>query len=285
MNCKMVNDNFTVFLCNWDTILSGIPIQPGFNLTIRCLNRCFIGKSRSARISPTISRSMIARLRAASRNLTSFCITRQTIIWSGNASKRTAIALLVRQEARFRQLRRPTRRCRREFQRDSALTLSGMAVAPETSARISTKCLEVGLALLAEAARPLESPARGVKGKASRNASSSSRDFAIVEISASFSTRAHLLPPRRVPVDAQAAPRRGERERIRRRKRAESDLKGFKGLRPKIRSFCSCCRVLTGSYAGWLGIPSRRFHIPEGYVEHAGCLRPALSCCNARHIV
>ena len=28
MNCKMVNDNLTVFLRNWDTILSGIPVQP-----------------------------------------------------------------------------------------------------------------------------------------------------------------------------------------------------------------------------------------------------------------
>ena len=28
MNCKMVNDNLAVFLRNWDTILSGIPVQP-----------------------------------------------------------------------------------------------------------------------------------------------------------------------------------------------------------------------------------------------------------------
>ena len=92
------------------------------------------------------------------------------------------------------------------------------------------KCLEVGLALLAEAAHPLGPPARGVKGKASRNASSTSRDFAIAEISASFSTRALLLPPHRDPVHAQ-----GSSEK-RRRKKDKKEKKGRKGSRSSSKS-------------------------------------------------
>ncbi|CAE7238970.1 unnamed protein product [Symbiodinium sp. KB8] len=37
MNCNMVNNNLTVFLRNWDTILSGIPIQPDDNSVLEPL--------------------------------------------------------------------------------------------------------------------------------------------------------------------------------------------------------------------------------------------------------
>ena len=74
-----------------------------------------------------------------------------------------------------------------------------MALAPGTNALTNIRFLGADLALLAEVARPQEPPARGETARArGRNANSSSNGFAIVEISAIFSTTANLPPLHRV---------------------------------------------------------------------------------------
>ena len=182
MNCKMVNDNLNAFLRNWDTILSGIPVQPD-NSVLEPLFHRQVKKCRD------IAHDISVYDRAL------------------EGTEQRSYQFLYNAANNFLE------RERLQKNRDRIARQAGGGVVPTTPAPNSPKQKRVPKAR-----------ARGGKGKAGRNASSSSKDFAIEEISASFSTRALLLPPHRDPVHAQAAPRRDEGKRIRRRKRVERDL-------------------------------------------------------------
>ena len=249
MNCKMVNDNLTVFLRNWDTILSGIPVQPD-NSVLEPLFHRQVKKCKDIAhdisvydraLEGTEQRSYQFLYNAANNFL-----ERERLQRNRDRIARQAGGAIPTTPAPNspKQKRVPKGFCI-DFVRNGSCNKDKCTYKHEMP-RGRSRTPGGGRA-------PSRTPSPGGKGKASRNASSSSKGFAIVEISASFSTRAPLLPPRRDPVHAQAAPRRDERRRIRGRKRVERDP----GLALGVRR----------AAAGALVAPAKAQRVPRAQAE------------------
>ena len=244
MNCNMVNNNLTVFLRNWDTILSGIPIQPDDNSVLEPLFHRQVKKCKVIAHDVSVyDRALEGNEQKSYQflyNAANNHLERERLQKNRDRIARQAGGAIPTIPApNTPKLKRVPKGFCIDFVRNGRCTKDKCPYKHEMP-RGRSRTPGGGRA-------PSRTPSPGAREKASRNASSSSKDFAIEGISASFST-----------TGAPAAPAPGSSARTgssdrRRKKKEKREKKGRKGSKSSSRSSKSGSRSSSRSSKGSKG--------------------------------